>query len=75
MQGLEAFSSLQSLSLASLGLKNLEGLAACPHLTALAINDNNIGGTALTALSTLSKLRRLDLAGFLLADCFNRGGS
>ena len=38
-------------------------LCSCLQLTSLAVNDNNLGGSALTALAPLTKLRRLDVAG------------
>jgi hypothetical protein len=60
-QGLEVYTSLQKLSLASLGLKSLAGLPQ--QLTCLQVNDNNLAGGALTALTALTLLRRLDLAG------------
>lgn len=60
-QGLEGYTALTKLSLASLGLKSLEGLPC--QLTNLAVNDNNLAGGALTALTCLTNLRRLDLAG------------
>ena len=61
LQGLEAYTRLEKLSLASLGLKSLAGLPT--QLTYLAVNDNNLTGAALSDLASLTRLRRLDLAG------------
>ena len=60
-QGLDAYTSLEKLSLASLGLKSLKGLPT--QLTSLAVNDNNLTGAALANLAPLTRLKRLDLAG------------
>lgn len=61
LQGLEEFTQLEKLSLASLRLKSLKGLP--PQLTSLAVNDNCLTGASLSDLVTLTRLRRLDLAG------------
>ena len=65
LQGLEEYTSLESLSIASVSLKSLAGLPPC--LTSLSVNDNNITGSALNDLVSLQHLKKLDIAGNRLA--------